>query len=383
MKLFLGIAIAVLCLVQTARGDIRIATFNVALHRDGPGLLLRDLLERDDAQINALVRIIQQVQPDILLLNEFDHDLNGIALFQFAEKLRQGPLGISFDHQYAPPQNSGVLAEADLDGDGATSLPGDAFGFGNFTGQYAMAVLSRFPIDTENARDFSNLLWKNLPDAQLPRRRDGSAFPSQKAQQVMRLSSKSHWDVPIILPDGRFFHLLASHPTPPVFDGPEDRNGLRNDDEIRFWDLYLNGTFFEDNRGRSEAFQGDFFAVMGTLNADPFDGEGRKTAIRALFEHPRLRDVRPRSAGGVQSADQGGANRRHTGDPGLDTADWRDEGGPGNLRVDFILPARSLNVTSAGVFWPLATDPLFVLIGADGRTASDHRLVWIDITEGG
>ena len=33
-------------------------------------------------------------------------------------------------------------------------------------------------------------------------------------------------------------HFLVSHPTPPVFDGPEDRNGPRNYDEIRFWADY-------------------------------------------------------------------------------------------------------------------------------------------------
>ena len=56
---------------------------------------------------------------------------------------------------------------------------------------------------------------------------------------VFRLSSKSHWDVPVRLPDGRILHLLASHPTPPVFDGSEDRNGRRNHDEIRFWADYV------------------------------------------------------------------------------------------------------------------------------------------------
>ena len=34
-------------------------------------------------------------------------------------------------------------------------------------------------------------------------------------------------------------HVLASHPTPPSFDGGEDRNGRRNHDEIRFWADYV------------------------------------------------------------------------------------------------------------------------------------------------
>ena len=34
-------------------------------------------------------------------------------------------------------------------------------------------------------------------------------------------------------------HLLVAHPTPPTFDGAEDRNGTRNHDEIRFWADYV------------------------------------------------------------------------------------------------------------------------------------------------
>ena len=33
--------------------------------------------------------------------------------------------------------------------------------------------------------------------------------------------------------------VLAAHPTPPSFDGPEKRNVARNRDEIGFWTAYL------------------------------------------------------------------------------------------------------------------------------------------------
>ncbi len=55
----------------------------------------------------------------------------------------------------------------------------------------------------------------------------------------MRLSSTSHWDVPVYV--GRVVHVLAAHPAAPALDGPEDRNGLRNADEIRFWADYVAG----------------------------------------------------------------------------------------------------------------------------------------------
>ena len=48
----------------------------------------------------------------------------------------------------------------------------------------------------------------------------------------VRLSSTSHWGVPVDV-DGSTVRFLVSHPTPPVFDGAEDRNGTRNHDEIR------------------------------------------------------------------------------------------------------------------------------------------------------
>ena len=61
---------------------------------------------------------------------------------------------------------------------------------------------------------------------------------SPEELNVFRLSSKSHWDVPIRI-GRKTVHFLTSHPTPPVFDGPEDRNGTRNADEIRLFADYV------------------------------------------------------------------------------------------------------------------------------------------------
>ena len=92
----------------------------------------------------------------------------------------------------------------------------------------------------------------------------------------------------------------------------------------------------------------------------------------------------PESAGGAQAARSGGANASHRGPPAQDTADWRDDPGPGNMRVDYVLPSTGLEVTGSGIFWPLADDPLARLIAKDptgGRrpVSSDHRLVWVDL----
>ena len=44
------------------------------------------------------------------------------------------------------------------------------------------------------------------------------------------------------------------------------------------------------------------------------------------------------------------------------------------MRVDYALPSRGLEVKATGVYWPKPGEP-----GADAVTASDHRMVWVDV----
>ena len=120
--------------------------------------------------------------------------------------------------------------------------------------------------------------------------------------------------------------------------------------------------------------------IAGDQNVDPDDGDGIPGAIQQLLDHPDVNDGdTPSSAGGTeQAALQGGINATHTGDPAFDTADFSDLA-PGNLRVDYVLPRRNLKITGSGVFWPLAHDPLFPLVGVFPFPGSDHRLVWADL----
>jgi len=346
---------------------VRIAAFNVSLGRKGPGILLRDLEKGGDKQILAVEQIILKVAPDVLFLSDFDFDFNHIALQKFANQLAEQ--GLNYRFRFALPPNSGLATRVDLNGDGRLGGAGDAQGFGRFFGAGAMALLSRFPIDETAVEDFSTLLWKDLPGAALPLV-NSRPYPSAKAQDIQRLSSVGHWDVPVKLPDGRVLHLFASNPTPPVFDGPEDQNGLRNADEIRFWSLYLNGLQ-----------AGEFFVIVGDLNADPLDGEGAHDEIARLLRDPRVRDVRPQSRGAVIAAKtQRGANEHHKTAAKFDTVDWRDGAGqPGNMRVDYVVASNTLKVLKSGVFWPAPDEDGSKLVGSDRRIGSHHRLVWIDI----
>ncbi len=351
---------------QAAAKPIRVATYNVSLGRDGPGLLVRDLVAGKDPQIATVVKVIAKTEPDILLLNDFDFDHGNIALGLIADQLAAA--GVVYPHRFAIRPNSGMQTGVDLDGDHKLGGPGDAQGFGAFSGAQGMAVLSRYPVDESAVQDFSAQLWKDLPGAMLPVV-DAKAWPSRGAWQVQRLSSKGHWDVPVTLPDGRVLHLLASHPTPPVFDGAEDQNGLRNRDEIRFWSLYLDRLAFNS-----------LFVILGDLNADMNDGEGAHDAIRALVAHPKIQDVRPASHGAlVASEQQAGPNATQISNPAFDTVDWDEARTPGNMRVDYVLPSSSLKIAGAGVFWPAPGEDGFDLVGSDGSVGSHHRLVWVDI----
>lgn len=378
------LVIGFLAALPASAEGLRVAAYDVGLDRAGPGLLLHDLgrepgsnLGREpDAGLAAVVSVIQAVRPDVLLVSKFDHDLRGRALAVFAELLRAGPDGIDYPHSFSAPVNAGVPIGFDLDDDGRQAGWNDNHGFGKFPGHGGMAILSRLPIDEGAVRMFQTLTWADLPGALLPERPGGAPYPSAEAQAVMRLSSKAHWDVPVVLPDGGRLHLLASGPTPPLFDGPERMNVRRNHDEIGFWTRYLDGEAFRDDQGREAAAPDAPVVVLGDLNLDPADGAGMHEAIRALTGHAALQDPEPASAGAVAAARaQGGVNGGQRGNAALDTADWSDERGPGNLRVDYVLPSVELAVTGAGVFWPEPGAALAEVVAAGPA----HRLVWVDL----
>ncbi|MFE5294403.1 endonuclease/exonuclease/phosphatase family protein [Isoptericola sp. NPDC056618] len=373
--------------------SLRVATYNLSLNRAAEGELQADLSTGDDPQARTVAEVIQRADPDVVLLNEFDYDAAHASVDLFRENYLEVPQGgadpVRYRYAYTAPSNTGIPSGVDLDNSGTVGGGNDAFGFGEFPGQYGMVVLSKHPIDTRHVRTFQHFLWKDMPGALLP---DDPATPepgdwySPAELDVVRLSSKSHWDVPVRV--GReTVHVLAAHPTPPTFDGPEDRNGRRNHDEIRFWADYVtpgkaSRYVYDDEGGRGGLKPGERFVILGDQNADPLDGDSVDAAIDQLLDHPRVTDPRPTSDGAVEaSALQGGANATHRGDPALDTADFADTA-PGNLRADYVLPSRGLPVRDAGVFWPTQADPLSRLTGTYPFPSSDHRLVWVDLRVG-
>lgn len=312
--------------------------------------MLQSLRRKADPQQVAVIEVIVALNADVLLLTGIDYDLRLVALDALVARLAAE--GASYPYRFALRPNTGMATGLDLNGNGRTGEPQDAMGYGRFAGEGGMAILSRLPIGIDSARDFSGFLWADLPDSLIP------PDTPQAVKDIQMLSTTGHWEVPLRLPNGNTLRLLAWYGSPPVFDGPEDRNGRRNHDEAAFWLHLLNGDLAVPPPAPP-------FVVLGQSSLDPVDGEGLPSAVRALLAHPGLQDPMPRGSGGHD--DPG-----HAGDAALDTALYA---GIGGLRVDLVLPSADLKVTGSGVEWPGSTDPFAAILA----TASRHYPVWVDI----
>jgi hypothetical protein len=399
---------------------VRFATFNLSLNRPAAGMLVDHLsnpqvddVYRRQARNNA--EVIQRNRPDVLLINEFDFAPEAVDLFRrnFLEVSQNGAPPIRYPYAFIAPSNTGVPSGKDLFNDGTVGGPNDAFGFGAFPGQFGMVVYSKFPIVQERVRTFQLFRWKDMPGALLPddpRTPAPADWYSPDELDIFRLSSKSHWDLPIRI-RGKTVHFLVSHPTPPVFDDPSptqphippgvDFNGKRNHNEIRFWADYISGGrqaryIYDDEGKRGGLKRGERFVIAGDQNSDPLDGDSIPGSIQQLLDHPLVNSsMAPDSDGAPEAAAlQGGANTTHRSDPRFDTADFADTA-PGNLRADYVLPRKNLKIVDSAVFWPVRSDPFFRLTGeflppavnpwlpVGGFPTSDHRLVRVDVKLGG
>lgn len=369
----------------TSSQSIRVASFNVSMEATNylqqgqfpTGNELAEKLENGKyLQIKNIAEIIQRTNPDIILLNEFDYSKDlAVLVSNFLSNYLQVPHNnsepIEFPFFYSAPVNTGVDSGLDLDKDGVTSgIKGDAFGYGLFPGQYGMLVLSKYPIEIEDIRTFQRFLWKDMPNNLMASviEENGNPYYNKVAQSKLRLSSKSHWDIPIKV-NNQILHILASHPTPPVFDGSEDRNGKRNHDEIRFWSDYISDSsmsnYIYDDYGQLGGFKGEHFVVVGDLNASPDEGDGIKSAIKGLLNHSQINNTNePTSEAGNLNSPENIHAAQHT-------AEWA-------MRADYVLPSKRLEIVASGVFWPKDNEPLNRLI-KDRKSSSDHRLVWVDV----
>jgi inorganic pyrophosphatase len=355
---------------------VRFASFNIWELQtpkldevDGAGLGV-------NAQLRNAAEIIQRVRPDVLLVNEIDYDEARLNAKHFVTRYlnvsQNGQVPVDYPYQFFEAVNSGVPSGMDLDNDGKTKGPVDSLGYGHYPGQYGMALLSRFPLDADQARTFQRLLWKAVPGNLIPDGRKGRPkWYAPEEVRILPLSSKSHWDVPVKL-GCQTIHLLASHPTPPSYDGSEDQNGRRNYDEVRFWVDYLDGrsaaSYIVDDRGRRGPLEADAeFVLLGDLNADPLlsAGDYGPHSIVRLVNQARVFDPAQASRGAL-----------HGRVPGAPS--YFDRRTHEVARIDYALPSNSLETKGGAVFWPTEDSPLHRLIESE-HTSSNHRLVYVDI----
>ncbi|SIS53222.1 Endonuclease/Exonuclease/phosphatase family protein [Roseivivax lentus] len=276
-------------------------------------------MRAEDADLAAALAGIEALDADILLLTDIDYDHGLAALSALNDRLAE-----PYPHLFARLPNTGMPTGRDLDGNGALAEPRDAQGYGWYGGEGGMAVLSRLPLSL--IWEGSAMLWQDVPDTRMP--------PDDPGRGIQRLSTAAHWM--LRAGDGaEALTLMMFHATPPVFDGPEDRNGARNHDEIMLWRHLLDGRLpVAPPEGR--------FVVLGHANLDPVRGAGRRQAISALLDDPRLRDPHP----------------------GAPTSLWPET--LGALRLSYVLPSRDLVLQGAGLRPPAeATGP--------------HGAVWIDV----
>ena len=262
-RILIVLVLALVGTISIAQAEtLRIATFNAELSRKGPGLLLRDIQRGKDPQISAFKQLLNEIRPDIIMLQGVDYDLRHTALDALARDLAAG--GLAYPHIFASAPNAGQASGPDV-------------------------------------------------------------FAAH------RLSSRGHWVVPVETPGFGTLRLMTFYATPPLYDGPEDRNGRRNHDEVAFWLEYL---------ARDDSPLP--LVLGGTANVDPLNGSGRPEAINALLAHPALQnpfDATPTADFGAASADA--------------------------LRLDYLLPSAGWQIAAHGI--------------VHSPTASRHSLMWVDI----
>jgi hypothetical protein len=365
-------------------------------------------------QIRNVAAIIQKNRPDVLMMAEYNNDGTGedkAALIGFqtnylsvAQSLDGAggdanlePIEYPFAESYAT--NTGLVSELDLDNNGvAGQLPGDAWGFGFYHGQYAFALMSKYQIDTANTRTFQEFKWKDMAGAEIPTitlcddannpipagMACGDNWYTNEEWQQVRLSSKNHVDAPIIIPtaDGdEVVHLLMSHPTPPVFD--TGKNKAQNAAEVAFWHDYIQGKdyFYDDEGSKGGLDSSAKFVMMGDQNLDPIAGDGISAIMQALHNDPLVNqavsngELYPTSLGAAEHATDNSSTHPA---PNRLTSTF-------GLAVDYALPSQTLNIVDSGVYWAATYEKGRLLfndsrIGKWGNgkdVSSDHRMIWI------
>lgn len=411
LALALGALAPALAQTEAAKGHIRFVHYNI--RELDSAKLARGLA---DSQLQAVRAVMTRFPFDILSVNEMQYDLPGVPAQDFTSEganlrrfleLLVGNGSYAFETAF-DPANTGREARRKPDGTFETNpnTPlarelADPVNFGSFPGQYSTGGATRFTIVKKKV--FSRLLWKAFrADRDLSLFTDGLNRPLDAAR--VELFDKNFTDLTIHV-NGKLVHVILLHAVPAHnFGNPFSMNEARNHDQLAFLEWYLTGaTSFavpavlveRDAMGSETEIQplpaGASFIVVGDLNVDVTDPvKAGAQVLKRLYERttPWLREQ------GVQTF-QGST---------YDPATFQGQ-------LDYIFVSRDITVLGGGIHAPPAnarelgcgltttpnpvgperevrsyrkgTETCWVEIDHDyavAKDASDHRLLWADLS---
>ena len=116
-----GLVLAFVVAGPAGAESVRFASFNASMNRGAEGELAAALASGKDRQIAKVAAIIRSVDPDVILINEFDYGAGNDRAFV------ANYLGGSYAFSFIAPSNTGLATGLDLDGDGIVGKEAGTF----------------------------------------------------------------------------------------------------------------------------------------------------------------------------------------------------------------------------------------------------------------
>ncbi|GAA5193041.1 endonuclease/exonuclease/phosphatase family protein [Ferrimonas gelatinilytica] len=405
---------------------VRFATFHVEMAYDSSDGYFQLLAQTgatgadQDPRLANLASILQQTyqgdKPDVLLLTGISTKISegGVpdetAIAQFEQNYLAQPQasdlsGLSYPYRYVAATNSGQFIPHDVNGDGKLALPEDAQGHGHFHGQNSFVLLSKYPLEPQQARTFRQFKWHQVEGVSKPLRDDGSEM-DDAIWESLSVMDTNFVDIPLRLPDGRRISLLLTQLVDQQPAGDSRRSAWlqqRNGAQLNFIADYISdrkdGDYLLDDQGRRGGVNlGRPFVLMGNLNNDedpfhltvqtPWDDhfEVNSSAIRKVLSDSYLLGSNGRFNSDALTPASFGADEYALSvtSSHIHPQTWTSLSG---MRFSYLLPHKMLHIADSGVFWPALGEKGSQWLyneqdESDPALSSHERLVWVDINFG-
>ncbi|WP_404288611.1 hypothetical protein [Glutamicibacter arilaitensis] len=266
--------------------SLRVATLATEITRDVPGQLAADLIQGTDREASQAADSITAANADFVVLTGMDADEQAVQAFQdhYLNNPDDSRRDVEYDYVYLGMGSKGKPSGADLNGDRIVGGPEDAWGQGNFEGQGAVVVLSKYQINQESVTGISSLKWSDMPDSRL----DNSELSGALAASIPVMSS-GLWDIPIEY-RGKKVHVLAVQ----TDDGSAGYSfdEARQLDQLRVISDYLEGgKYLRNDQGeKNQGVGNDPYVVAGSLGQQPSSLAARDALLKEMDRPEALSD---------------------------------------------------------------------------------------------